>query len=217
MSGVVKHAVEYKDMKLWRKMNGQKTSETYSGSGAGRNSSIYFCASVDFSCEAKSGCCARKSASCLIWRSRNSNYNATGSCYDRHRTHCLRWKCKHKQNVHALSTVKVQTQTKCARIVYGESANTNKMCILKLLNEKCIWKLVNRDTGLTIGGGGNLKRWNRISVHGYEKVKSEPKCASLKLQLRKYPAMHTNHMLCHCTPLQYNHNIWRSSYAEAKF
>ena len=40
---------------------------------------------------------------------------------------------------------------------------------------------------------------------------------SLKLKVRKYPAMHTNRMLYHCTTLLYNHNIWHSSYAEAKF
>ena len=35
--------------------------------------------------------------------------------------------------------------------------------------------------------------------------------------IRKYLAMHTDRMLYHCTTLQYNHNIWHGSYAEAKF
>ena len=43
------------------------------------------------------------------------------------------------------------------------------------------------------------------------------RASNLKLQFRKYPAMHTNRMLYHCTTLQYNHNIWHDSYAEAKF
>ena len=30
---------------------------------------------------------------------------------------------------------------------------------------------------------------------------------SLKLTFRKYPAIHTNYIISHCTTLQYNHNI----------
>ena len=36
----------------------------------------------------------------------------------------------------------------------------------------------------------------------------------LKLKLRKYPSIHTNYIISHCTILQYNHNIWYGSYAE---
>ena len=39
----------------------------------------------------------------------------------------------------------------------------------------------------------------------------------LKLTVRQYSAMHTNHMLYNCTTLQYNHDIRHGSYAEAKF
>ena len=40
---------------------------------------------------------------------------------------------------------------------------------------------------------------------------------NLKLKLRKYPSIHTNHIISHSTILQYNHNIWYGSYAEKKY
>ena len=31
--------------------------------------------------------------------------------------------------------------------------------------------------------------------------------SKLKLTFRKYPAIHTNYIISHCTTLEYNHNI----------
>ena len=55
----------------------------------------------------------------------------------------------------------------------------------------------------------------RLCIHAYmfacqsdyDDKEALTQLLDLKLQFRKYPAMHTNHMLYHCTTLQYNQNI----------
>ena len=39
----------------------------------------------------------------------------------------------------------------------------------------------------------------------------------LNLKLHKYPTIHTDYMLHHCTTLQYSHNILHGSYAEMTY
>ena len=40
-------------------------------------------------------------------------------------------------------------------------------------------------------------------------------CVTLKLKFSQYSSIHTNYIKPHCTTLQYNHNIWHGTYAEA--
>ena len=49
-----------------------------------------------------------------------------------------------------------------------------------------------------------------VAIYNYlqmDRTNADVYCSNLKVTFRKYPAIHTNYIIPHCTTLQFNHNI----------
>ena len=55
------------------------------------------------------------------------------------------------------------------------------------------------------------RKWAKFIDSSHHAYSTQNKNSALKLKFRKYPSIHTNYIISHCTSLQYNHNIWHGT------